>query len=390
MIPISVVDLGEGTEDLVLQVLRSGHLAQGPMVAEFERRFAELIGVAHAVAVNNGTTALIAALQVLDLQPGDEVITSPFTFVATLNAILEAGATVRFADIGTDDFSLDPAAVAEAVTDRTKVLMPVHLYGQCADLDALDPLVAAATAWPWSRTAAQAHGATIGDRRAGAFGLGCFSFYATKNLTTGEGGMITTDDDRLADRLRVLRNQGMRARYQYEMAGHNYRMTDLQAALALPQLDRYAANVEARGKHAAALVGRAGRPARARHPGGAARPRPRVAPVHRAGRPTRPPSPATTSWQSLQAAGVGCGVYYPALVFDYDCYRDHPLIHPADVPVAARTTTEVLSLPVHPRPGPGRPGADHRRRPLRLGGLRWPRPASGWSAPGPWGPCTPG
>jgi len=346
MIPISVVDLGEGTEDLVLQVLRSGHLAQGPMVVEFERRFAELTGVAHAVAVNNGTTALIAALRVLDLQPGDEVITSPFTFVATLNAILDAGATVRFADIRTDDFNLDPAAAAAAVTDRTRVLLPVHLYGQCADLDALDPLVAE-HGLHLVEDSAQAHGATIGERRAGATGLGCFSFYATKNITTGEGGMVTTSDDVLADRLRVLRNQGMRARYEYVMAGNNYRMTDLQAAVGLPQMDRYAANVEARHKHAAALsAGLAGLPGL-------------ITPVELPGRghvwhqyTVRVADGAPLSrdqlMESLHAAGVGCGVYYPSLVFDYDCYRDHPLIGPAEVPVAARTTTEVLSLPVHP------------------------------------------
>src|SRR6478609_8203736 len=136
MIPISSVDLGPEVEAEVLKVLRSGMVAQGPVVAEFERRFAELSGVKHAVAVNNGTTALVASLQVLDLEPGDEVITSPFTFVATLNAILEAGATATFADIDDADFNLSAAATAAAVTDRTKVLMPVHLYGQTADAPA--------------------------------------------------------------------------------------------------------------------------------------------------------------------------------------------------------------------------------------------------------------
>src|SRR5436305_1266625 len=140
LIPISVVRLDEEAERLAVEVIRSGRLAQGPMVARLEERFAALVGTQHAVAVNNGTTALVAALEVLDLQPGDEVLTSPFTFVATLNAILEAGATARFADIRRDDFNLDPDAVAAAIGDRTKVLMPVHLYGQTAAMGKLAPL----------------------------------------------------------------------------------------------------------------------------------------------------------------------------------------------------------------------------------------------------------
>ncbi len=140
MINIAAVDLPQGTEDLVLEVVRSGMLAQGPMVARFEAEFAAIVGVRHAVAVNNGTTALVAALQVLDLEPGDEVVTSPFTFVATLNAILEAGATAVFADIRDSDFCIDPDAAKAAIGPRTKVLMPVHLYGQCADMGPLTAL----------------------------------------------------------------------------------------------------------------------------------------------------------------------------------------------------------------------------------------------------------
>ena len=150
-IPITTVRIGAEAEALVLSVLRSGIIAQGPLVKRLEDEFAELIGVDHVVAVNNGTTALIAALDVLDLQPGDEVITSPFTFVATLNAIIESGATARFADIDAADFNLDPSAVAAAVNERTKVLLPVHLYGQCADMDSLADIASAAGS-PSSRT----------------------------------------------------------------------------------------------------------------------------------------------------------------------------------------------------------------------------------------------
>ncbi len=347
MIPISNVDLGPAVEAEVLAVLRSGMIAQGPRVAEFERRFAELTGVKHAVAVNNGTTALVAALQVIGLEPGDEVVTTPFTFVATLNAILEAGATATFADIRDEDFNLDPALADAAVTDRTRVVMPVHLYGQTADAPAFVDL-AKRRGLALVEDAAQSHGARIGNLAAGSFGIGCFSFYGTKNLTTGEGGILTTDDDAVADHLRVLRNQGMRARYQYEMAGHNYRLTDLQAALALPQIEHYEANVQRRKANAAALsAGLAGIP-------GLVVPRELEGRSHVWHQYTiRVTQDARVSRDELSArlleAGVGNGIYYPKLVFDYPVYRQHPRVRVSDVPVAARAVGEVLSLPVHPR-----------------------------------------
>lgn len=345
MIPITVVDVRDA-EPLVLEVVRSGVIAQGPMVKRFEEAFAEVAGVKHAVAVNNGTTALVAAIQVLDLQPGDEVITSPFTFVATLNAILEAGATARFADIRADDFCIDPDAVAAAIGPRTKVLMPVHLYGQTADMGKLTPL-AAEHGLAVVEDSAQAVGATFDGRPAGSFGIGCFSLYATKNITTAEGGMVTTDDDALADKLRVLRNQGMRARYQYEMAGHNYRMTDLHAALGIPQLEKLSTVTAARAKNAAALSeGLAGVPGL-------------TTPAVLPGRShvwhqytVLVGEDAAVDRDELSAKltelGVGSGIYYPKVVFDYDCYREHPGVAAADVPVASKVAAQALSLPVHP------------------------------------------
>jgi dTDP-4-amino-4,6-dideoxygalactose transaminase len=345
MIPVSAVALPPEAETLVRDVLRSGQLAQGRLVAEFEREFANITGTRHGIAVNSGTTALVAALQVLDLAPGDEVLTSPFTFVATLNSILEAGAVAVFADIRDDDFCLDPAAAAAAVDSKTRVLMPVHLYGQCADMDSLSRL-AARHGLALVEDAAQAHMASIGDRRAGSFGLGCFSFYGTKNITTGEGGMITTDDDVLADRLRVLRNQGMRERYAYEMAGHNYRLTDIQAALAIPQLAHVDEMIAKRRANAAYLVDGladvAGLRVPRQQPG-----RGHVwhqftvmitddAPMDREEFVTR-----------LTERGVGSGIYYPRLVFDYACYRDHPRVKAGDLPVAASVADRVVSLPVH-------------------------------------------
>ncbi|MCU1635016.1 MAG: aminotransferase [Cryobacterium sp.] len=345
MIPITTVQFGQEEEQLVLEVLRSGSVAQGPKVAQLENRFGELFGAPHVVAVNNGTTALVAALQVLDLQPGDEVITSPFTFVATLNAILEAGATATFADIRAEDFNLDPDSVAGRITDRTKVILPVHLYGQMADMDPLEAL-ANDRGLRILEDSAQSHGATYNGRHAGSYGLGTFSLYATKNITTGEGGLITTDDDDIADRLRVLRNQGMRARYVYEMAGNNYRLTDLQAALGIPQLERYASIVDSRRHNAERLIdGLQDVPGI-------------IVPRQLEGRghvwhqfTVRVTSDAPVDRdefvQKLAERGVGAGVYYPKLVFDYDAYRTHPRVVMSDVPVAERIVSEVVSLPVH-------------------------------------------
>ncbi len=345
MIPITSVHFGKAEEDLVLEVLRSGSIAQGPMVKRLEDTFAEKFGLKHAIAVNNGTTALVAALEVLDLKPGDEVITSPFTFVATLNAIIESGATATFADIREDDFNLDPESVATLIGPNTKVILPVHLYGQMADMD---PLVALAGQYGLRilEDSAQSHGASYARTHAGGFGLGTFSFYATKNITTGEGGLITTDDDVLADRLRVLRNQGMRERYVYEIAGHNYRLTDLQAALAIPQLENYDEVVERRRVNAAKLnVGLKDLPGI-------------VVPVEMPGRThvwhqftIRVTEDAAVGRDqfvaSLLKRGIGAGVYYPHLLFDYDAYRDHPLVKVTGTPVAARVATQVVSLPVH-------------------------------------------
>jgi dTDP-4-amino-4,6-dideoxygalactose transaminase len=344
-IPITTVRLGPEVEQAVLDVIRSGSIAQGPVVKRLEDEFAAMIGVRHVVAVNNGTTALIAAMQVLDLQPGDEVITSPFTFVATLNAVLQAGATVRFADIDPVTFNIDPASVEALVNDRTRALMPVHLYGQCADMVAIDAL-ARRYGLALVEDAAQAHGADVAGRSAGAWGIGCFSLYATKNLTSGEGGLISTDDDEVADRLRLLRNQGMRRRYEYERAGNNYRMTDLQAAVCVPQLAQYDEVVAARQRNAAVLsMGLADAPGV-------------IVPVAMTDRrhvwhqyTIRLADDAAVDRGALvaglEARGIGCGVYYPRPAFDYDCYRGDSRVVVDDVPMAVSVAERCLSLPVH-------------------------------------------
>jgi perosamine synthetase len=344
-IPISAVRLGNEEEALVLRVLRSGRLTQGPMVELLESEFARAHGVPHAIAVNNGTTALVAAMEALGIQPGDEVITSPFSFVATLNAILECGGTARFADVH-EDFCLDPAAVEALVTPRTRAVLPVHLYGLPADMAGL-AAVAQRHGLAIVEDAAQAPGARIDQRRVGSFGVGCFSLYATKNVTAGEGGMVTTEDALLADRLRLLRNQGMRARYQYELIGHNYRMSELQAAVAIPQVRRLDEINGARQRNARTLsAGLAGVPGLVVPTA----PESREHVYHQYTIRVTPQAGRTRDELAagLARLGITTGVYYPRLVHDYDCYRGNPHLTVDPTPRAAAYTSQVLSLPVHP------------------------------------------
>ena len=344
MIPISRVIVDEATEQLVLQVLRAGQLAQGPMVARFEEQCRAMADTAHAVAVNNGTTALELALQALNIGPGDEVITTPFTFAATVNAIVHSGAEVRFVDV-TDDYCIDPSGIEAQINSRTKAIMPVHLYGLPADMKAISA-IATRNNLSIIEDAAQSHGATIDGEPVGGYGLACFSFYATKNLSTGEGGAVTTNDDSLAERMRILRNQGMRARYVYEMPGHNSRMMDLVAALAMSQFENRPTMEAARRANADRLSK------------GLADVDGLVLPFEPEGRRTvwhqytvrlLPDARVTRDEfvEQLVAKGVGCGVYYPKAAYDYDCYRNHPRIHAHECPNSERFATSVASIPVH-------------------------------------------
>jgi perosamine synthetase len=350
MIPISAPVLGKLEEDLVLEVLRSGRLAQGPMVERFEDAVRETAGTRHAIALDNGTNALIASLLALDIGPGDEVIIPAFTFVATLNAVLHVGATPRIVDIG-DDFTIDPAGVATAIRPTTRAVVPVHLFGCPAAMGAIEAALDGRSV-SIVEDAAQAISASILGQPVGSFGLGCFSFYATKNVTTGEGGVVTTDHDGLADRLRVLRNQGQRSRYEYVEPGFNFRMTELQAAVGVGQMHRLHDIVKARRENAAwlgdQLAGIDGlmlpaEPAGTSHvfhqytvrvTPGARRDRDDLALV-------------------LRERGVETGVYYPRPVYDYECFRRDARVGLVSAPRAEAIAREVLSLPVHP--GLGQP-----------------------------------
>lgn len=337
------MQIGRREREAVDRVLRSGRLVQGPEVEAFEFQMAEhLSGTRHAVAVSSGTAALELALAGLDVGPDKEVVTAPFTFGATVNAVLRAGAIVRFADIG-PDFTLDPLTVQEAITTRTALLLPIHLYGLPADVDAL-----ASFGLPVLEDAAQAHLGMLGDRRAGSLGVaGCFSFFASKNMTTGEGGAVTTDDDVLADRIRVLRNQGMRSPYVYEVVGTNARMTEIAAAIGRVQLASLPKRRAARARNAAVLDevldGLVG--------------------------VTRPivPEGRTPAWSRytvrldaaidrdavvdrLRADDIDVRVYYPVILPDMPVYRDHPRVDARrPLEVAREAARTVLCLPLDPR-----------------------------------------
>jgi perosamine synthetase len=265
--------------------------------------------------------------------------------VASLNAILEVGATARFADI-TEDLTVDPSALAALVSTRTKALMPVHLYGLPVAMREVSAL-ASRHGLAIIEDAAQAHGAQVAEDHVGSFGTAAFSLYGTKNVTCGEGGLVTTNDDGIATRLRLLRNHGMRERYDYLLPGYNYRLTDLQAAVAATQMAKLPAIIAARNRNAALLSS------------GLAGIRGLVLPVTPAGRlhvwhqyTVQVTAGASAGRQqlgkSLNAAGIDSMIYYPKLVHDYPCYDGHPQVIRDETPRARRAVGEVISLPVHP------------------------------------------
>jgi perosamine synthetase len=255
MISIASPQLGSEEEAALHRVLLSGQLVQGENVAAFERGFAQVCRVDEAVAVSSGTSALHLALLAHGVGPGDEVITTAFTFAATANVILLVGATPVFVDIEPDTYTLDSTLVEAAMTARTKAILPVHLYGHPCDLRRLAPL-AEAHHVALIEDACQAHAATIDGKPVGSFGTGCFSFYATKNITTGEGGMVTTNDPDIAERVRLLRSHGQKERYHHTALGYNLRMTEMQGALGLVQLAKLERFTERRIANAARLTER--------------------------------------------------------------------------------------------------------------------------------------
>lgn len=237
MIPISIPVMRNEEIEAIEQVLQSGMLAQGNKVAEFEQHFAQYIGTRYAIAVSSGTAALHTALLAQGIGAGDEVITTPFTFIATANSILLAGAKPVFVDIDEKTFNINVDLISAKITPRTKAILPVHLYGQACDMDSILSIVENHNLY-LIEDACQAHGAEFSGRRVGTFGIGCFSFYPTKNMTTGEGGMITTNSKEIAEKAKMIREHGRKGRYIYKMLGFNYKMTAIAAAIGICQLKK--------------------------------------------------------------------------------------------------------------------------------------------------------
>jgi perosamine synthetase len=341
-IPVAKPLIGEAEKRAVMEVLDSGHLAQGPRTEAFEKRFAEYVGAKHAIGVNSGTAALIVALQAHGVGPGDEVITTPFSFIATATSILACGAVPVFADIDPFDFNLDPEKVDAAITDRTKAVMPVHIFGHPARIQELAELCDD-NGLALIEDAAQAHGAEHQGRRVGAFGTGCFSFYPTKNMTTGEGGIITTNDDEVARMSRIIRSHGQEQRYRHDYFGLNWRMQDMNAAIGLAQMDFIEDWNEARIANALKL---------SKLIRSVETPRVREGDRHVFHQFTiRVPNDRDAFQAKLQEAGIGSAVHYPIPIHHQPIMQEMGFGE-ADCPVADAAAECVLSLPVHPSLGP--------------------------------------
>ena len=336
MIPAAKPIIGDEEREAVDRVLRSGMIAGGPEVAAFETEFSELVSGRHSIAVNSGTSALHMAFVAAGIKSGDEVIVPSFTFAATANSVVLAGGTPVFADIEQDYFNMDPKAAEAAITPRTRALMPVHLYGHPAAMREYKDIAARHNLLLFE-DAAQAHAAALDDTPVGAWGVAAsFSFYPTKNMTSGEGGMVTTPCDHIARKTRLLRNQGMEKRYENEIAGYNTRMTDIHAAIGRVQLKKLAGWTKQRQDNAKFLDD------------------------NLKGVIVPPVAPGATHVyhqytirvvdqdrdkfaEEIGKRGIGSGVYYPIPNHRLPSYG-----LTLDLPVTEQVAKQCLSLPVHP------------------------------------------
>ena len=333
--------IGDEEKQAVLAVLDSGQLIQGAKVAEFEQAFAAYHGAKHGIATSNGTTALMAVMMAHGIGAGDEVIIPSFSFFATASCIFSVGARPVFADIDPETFCLSPEAAEAAITPRTKAIMPVHLYGHPANMPRFDA-ICRKYGLLLLEDAAQAHGAAIGTRRVGTWGTASFSFYPTKNMTTTEGGMVLTNDDKIAEKLRMSRNQGMDHQYVHEMIGYNFRMTNLQAAIGVVQLGRLAGWTEQRIENANLFNSQL-----------TSIKVPAIAPdaTHVFHQYTvRVPDGVSRDavTKRLNEHGIGVRVYYPTPIHKQPVFQKLGGYEKVALPETDKATLQVFSLPIHP------------------------------------------
>ena len=339
MIPAAKPIIGEEEREAVDRVLRSGVLAQGPEVKAFEEEFSAHVGGRHCIAMNSGTSALHLSLIAAGVEKGDEVIIPSFSFAATANSIVLAGAVPIFADIDKRTFNLDPAHVETLITSKTKAIMPVHLYGHIAAMDRFRE-VTTKHGLMLIEDAAQGHLASLNGRNAGEFGIvASFSFYPTKNMTSGEGGMVVTDDVEVARTLRLLRNQGQEVRYQNEIIGFNTRMTDIHAAIGRVQLAKLPGWTKQRQENAAFLDANLK---------GVITPYSQPGTTHSYHQYTiRIPGGNAAKRDlfmgKIAEKGVGSGIYYPTPIHQLPSFRMN-----IDLPETELVVKECVSLPVHP------------------------------------------
>jgi dTDP-4-amino-4,6-dideoxygalactose transaminase len=339
MIPAAKPIIGDDEREAVDRVLRSGMLAQGPEVAAFEEEFSAHVGGRHCVAMNSGTSALHLGFIAAGIERGDEVIVPSFSFAATANSVVLAGGVPVFADIDPQTFNMDPDHVESLITKKTKAIMPVHLYGHIAAMDRFEE-ISSKHGVKIIEDAAQGHLASMNGRNSGEFGVvASFSFYPTKNMTAGEGGMVVTDDADIARMLRLLRNQGQEIRYKNEVIGFNTRMTDIHAAIGRVQLKKLPGWTATRQANAAYLD--------ANLKGVVV---PHVAPgtTHSYHQYTiRIPGGDAAKRDAFMAKigekGVGSGVYYPTPIHRLPSFN-----LTVDLPETELVIKECVSLPVHP------------------------------------------
>jgi dTDP-4-amino-4,6-dideoxygalactose transaminase len=339
MIPIAKPLIGPEEKQAVLEVLDSGILAQGPRVKAFEEAFAAMCGVKHAIATSSGTTALHTALLAHGIGHGDEVITPSFTFVASSNSVLFVGAKPVFVDIEPRTFNINPHLIESAITSKTRAILPVHLFGLSCDMGTIMNIAAKYNLLV-IEDACQSHGAKYKNRKVGSFGTGTFSLYPTKNITSGEGGLITTNDEAFSEHCRIIRQHGMRRRYYHDELGFNFRLTDIQAAIGLEQLKKLEKFNQARQENARYL---------STHLKGVEVPfvptgcehvyHQYTVRVHDGKR--------DALIRHLIDRGVGSMVYYPVPIHQQTFYVNE-LGYKLSLPETERAAAEVLSLPVHP------------------------------------------
>jgi len=349
MIPVNMPLIGEEEIKAATKVLKSGiltgRLGSGPMAETFENNFAKFAKAKNAVAVNSGTAALHMALWTAGVKAGDEVILPSFTFIATAEAVALTGAKPVFVDVKPDTYNIDPSKIEQAITNKTRAVIPVDLYGLPAEMDKLKE-IADKHNLILVEDAAQAHGASYKGKPPGYFAdMTCWSFYASKNITTGEGGMITTNNEEYAENLRLIRSHGEKDEYKASVLGHNYRMPEIAAAIGVEQLKKLPKFVEKRRKNAQALTER-------------------LRSINQLILPTEPRG-CRSSWylytvrirtggererakfvEDLRKKGVGATVYYHTPIHQMPFYQQFGTYR---LPNTEKVAQQVFSLPVHPK-----------------------------------------